>query len=94
MTTNVYHGWQMVDIEVLPTDQVRNYMTVDPVTVDPDVTIVAMARMMLEAHIHRLVVVDELKRPIGVVTSTDILAAVAHGNPRSLEHLETVWPVG
>jgi CBS domain-containing protein len=33
---------------------------------------------MIDAHIHRIVVVDEGQRPIGVVTGTDILAAVAY----------------
>jgi predicted transcriptional regulator len=35
-----------------------------------------LARMMLDAHIHRVIVVDEQNRPVGVVSSTDILAAV------------------
>ena len=34
--------------------------------------------MMLDAHIHHLIVVDERRRPVGIVTSTDILAAVAY----------------
>jgi predicted transcriptional regulator len=33
--------------------------------------------MMMDAHIHRVIVVDSENRPIGVVSSTDILAAVA-----------------
>jgi CBS domain-containing protein len=33
--------------------------------------------MMRDAHIHRVIVVDDRGRPVGVVTSTDILAAVA-----------------
>jgi predicted transcriptional regulator len=31
---------------------------------------------MIDAHIHRVVVVDADERPIGVVASTDVLAAV------------------
>jgi CBS-domain-containing membrane protein len=83
LTTGVFHGWQMVDVEILPNDLVRNHMTTDPVTVAPTTSIVAMAGMMLEAHIHRLIVLDELRHPVGVVTATDILAAVAHSNQRS-----------
>jgi CBS domain-containing protein len=39
---------------------------------------VELARAMLDAHIHRVIVVDELQRPIGIVSTTDILAAVAN----------------
>ena len=37
-----------------------------------------LARMMLDAHIHRVIVVDRNGKPIGLVSSTDILAVVAH----------------
>jgi len=30
-------------------------------------------------HTHHLVVVDEEQRPIGIVSSTDVLAAVVYG---------------
>jgi predicted transcriptional regulator len=36
-----------------------------------------LARMMIDAHIHRLIVVDDAGRPAGVVSSTDLLAALA-----------------
>ncbi len=36
--------------------------------------------MMIDAHIHRVIVVDKDERPIGIVSSTDILAAVAHAD--------------
>ena len=32
---------------------------------------------MSGAHIHRLIVVDEDRRPIGIVSSSDVLTAVA-----------------
>jgi CBS domain-containing protein len=69
--------WQVIDLEFLPNDEVRWHMTADPVTVAPDTPMAQLARMMLDAHIHRLVVVDAKRHPIGIVTSTDILAAVA-----------------
>ena len=34
--------------------------------------------MMIDAHIHRVIVVDEDRIPVGVVSSTDILAALAY----------------
>jgi len=36
-----------------------------------------LANMMIDAHIHRVIVVDSNERPIGIVSTTDILAAVA-----------------
>ena len=70
-------AWQVVDIDDLPNDRVRSYMTTDPVTVAPGTPIGILAHMMIDAHIHRLIVVDEQDRPIGIVSSTDILAVVA-----------------
>jgi CBS-domain-containing membrane protein len=32
---------------------------------------------MLDAHIHRIIIVDEGGQPVGIVSSTDVLAAVA-----------------
>ncbi len=70
--------WEIVNLEKLPDDEVRDYMTADPVTVEPDTAIRALARMMVDAHIHRVIVVDEERRPVGVVSSTDLLGALAH----------------
>jgi hypothetical protein len=74
----VCSDWQVVDFEELPTIEVRQYMTPDPVTVPPATGIGELARRMLDAHIHRVIVVDREGRPVGVVSSTDILAAVAY----------------
>jgi CBS domain-containing protein len=70
--------WQVVDVEKLPTDEVQRFMTPDPVTARPDTSIRVLARMMIDAHIHRIIVLDEGRRPIGVVSSTDVLAALAY----------------
>jgi len=70
--------WQMVDVEKLPTDEVRNYMTADPATVGLDTPIRKLALRMIDAHVHRLIVVDHQHRPVGIVTTTDVLAAVAY----------------
>jgi len=52
-------------------------MTRDPVTAPRETRIQQLARTMLDAHIHRVVIVDEGERPVGIVSSTDVLAAVA-----------------
>jgi CBS-domain-containing membrane protein len=72
-----HSAWEIGNIDQVPTDEVDQYMTPDPVTVPPETSLVAIAWMMTDAHIHRVIVVDAQGRPIGVVSSTDILAAVA-----------------
>jgi predicted transcriptional regulator len=37
-----------------------------------------MARQMIDAHIHRTIVVHGNQKSIGIVSSTDLLAAVAY----------------
>jgi CBS domain-containing protein len=74
---NIYSASQLIDPEELPADQVSAFMTLDPVTARPAARITELAGKMVDAHIHRIVVVDDENRPIGIVSSTDILAAVA-----------------
>jgi CBS domain-containing protein len=50
----------------------------DPVTVPPTKPVRELARMMIDGHIHRIIVVDEQCRPVGMVSSTDILAVMAN----------------
>jgi len=77
-----HSAWQVVDVGDLPLDEVGTHMTADPVTVSPGTSIADLALEMVEAHIHRLIVVDPRRRPIGVVSSTDILTAVAYADAR------------
>jgi len=70
--------WQMIEIEDVPADEACTCMTSDLVTVAPETPITELARRMLDAHIHRIIVVDAQDRPIGIISSTDILAAVAY----------------
>jgi CBS domain-containing protein len=74
----VIADWQVVDVDGLPADEARRFMTPNPVTARPATSIRALARMMIDAHTHRVIVVDEEHRPVGVVSSTDLLAAVAY----------------
>ncbi len=73
----VCSDWQMVDLEAMPADEVRRFMTTDLVAALPGTAIGDLAQRMLDAHIHRIIVTDAEGRPVGVVSSTDILAAVA-----------------
>ena len=61
----VCSDWQLVELEILPKDAVRWYMTPDPVTATPATPITELARRMRDAHIHRVIVVDEDRRPLG-----------------------------
>jgi CBS domain-containing protein len=70
-------AWQIVSAEGFPEESVYQSMTHDPVTVAPTTPLGELARMMLDAHIHRLIVVDEDGQPVGVISTTDILAVLA-----------------
>jgi len=72
--------WHICDPSTLPDDAVRNYMTRDVVLVAPTTTIGTLARLMIDAHIHRVIVTDHKGRPAGIVSSTDVLAAVARAD--------------
>jgi CBS domain-containing protein len=79
----VMGDWQVVETEQLPTSSVAGWMTPDPVTVAAQTTLCTLARKLIDAHVHRLVVVDIDGKPIGIVSSTDILAAVAYADEKS-----------
>ena len=72
--------WQILEEKTFPETSVRSLMTKDPVTATPATKIGTLAQTMLDAHIHRVIVVDNRQRPIGIVSSTDILAAVARAD--------------
>jgi CBS domain-containing protein len=68
---------ELIDLVDAPDAEVDNYMTAQPVMVTPLTPIGDLAQMMIDAHIHRVLVVVDQAQPRGIVTSTDILAAVA-----------------
>ena len=68
---------EVIDITEYPDSEVRRYMTAQPVTVAPAAPVGELAQKMVDAHIHRVLVVVDRNRPQGIVTSTDVLAAVA-----------------
>lgn len=75
--SGVVSDWQQVT-EKLPLGTVRRYMTADVVSAAPQTPLPELARMMIDAHIHRVIVVDAERKPVGVVSSTDLLAAMAY----------------
>jgi CBS domain-containing protein len=68
------------ELEEFASEAVTACMTRDVVTVRTSTPIGRLARLMLDAHIHRVIVVDENDRPVGIVSSTDVLAAVAYAD--------------
>lgn len=68
------------DAEVIPEPLVcvDDFMSVDPVTVTPDDTLPKVARLMFENRIHRVVVVDKERFPVGIITTLDLLGAFPH----------------
>jgi len=70
-------AWQMPDPVAVPDEEVSHHMTTDVVTAHSYTPIGELAQRMLDADIHRIIVLDAKGRPAGVVTGTDILAAVA-----------------
>lgn len=52
---------------------VEDFMTEDPLMVPASLSAIAAARLMFERRIHRLIVADDDRFPIGIVTSLDLL---------------------
>jgi CBS domain-containing protein len=79
---SAHSSWQMFETEDLPVNLVRRHMTANPVTVPPEMPIGELVQKMVDAHIHRVIVVDEENKPLGIISSTDVLAAVANAAAR------------
>ncbi len=74
---------EVVDIEEKPDMEISHYMTVRPITANPRTSLGEMAQQMVDAHIHRILVVVEDEQPLGIVTTTDILAAISQAARKS-----------
>lgn len=59
--------------------RVGEVMSSPPVTIDGEVSLVEAARLMNDERLHRLVAVDEIGRPIGVISAMDFVALYAEG---------------
>jgi CBS domain-containing protein len=73
--------WQTVTATSPPRDDVRHTMTPWPVTAGPDTPVPELAHQMLTHVVHQIVVVDPDGRPVGILSVTDILRAVAGIDP-------------
>lgn len=62
--------------------RVRDLMSGEPITAQPDWPLVQAVRTMIDNRVNRLPVVDRHCRPLGVLTRHDVLRAVAaRGRP-------------
>jgi CBS domain-containing protein len=77
----VCSDWQLI-AQRLPEDTVSRYMTADVVAAAPGARVGELARRMVDAGVHRVVIVDGDGRPVGLVSSMDVLSAVAQGHAR------------
>lgn len=68
------------DEQRAPEDQVfvEDIMTEDPVSVGPDTPVAGVAKLMCDGRLHRIVVVDDERFPVGIVTNLDLLRVLAH----------------
>jgi CBS-domain-containing membrane protein len=71
-----FSDWQQVSGGV-PAKAVWRFMTADVPTVGAEAPLSALARTMIEAHVHTLIVLNEQHWPIGTVSCLDVLAALA-----------------
>ena len=69
--------WQMVPFEQLPADDVGHYMTTGAITADLGMPITELARVMLDSCVQRVIIVDATRHPVGVVSVTDLVTAIA-----------------
>jgi CBS domain-containing protein len=85
LTTCVWCDWQVVDAEPTRRDEVGRHMTRDPLLVTPDTRLADIAKILLDPSRRPVVVADEERRPLGVVSSRDVLAALASADRRREE---------
>jgi len=52
---------------------VRDMMSPEVLTAAPDEPVAGLARRMADHHVHRLVVINEKRHVVGIVTSIDVL---------------------
>jgi CBS domain-containing protein len=64
--------------EILSQDSVKAHMSPRVQTIHEHRSIVDAGRIMCQEHIHRLVVVDRQGKPVGIITSLDLVSALVN----------------
>lgn len=60
-----------------PLVTVDDFMTTEPITASPSTPINEIAQRMVSARVHRVIIVDREHIPVGIVTSLDLVKALA-----------------
>jgi CBS-domain-containing membrane protein len=63
-------------IEAIDDFDITRYMSAAVQTIRDDAALIETARVMCAAHVHRLPVLDKLGKPIGIVSSLDLVSAM------------------
>ena len=63
-------------IEAIAEDRVNEHMSPAVQTINETASLVNAARVLCREHIHRLIIIDQDERPLGVVSSLDLVAAM------------------
>jgi CBS domain-containing protein len=70
------------ELEPIMKDTVSRHMTRDIVSVTEDVPLKVVIRQMVDAHIHRVLVLDSGRHLKGIITTMDILASALRAERR------------
>jgi CBS-domain-containing membrane protein len=73
--------WQVADVDALPGDAVSRYLTRGAITVPSQTPIAELAALMCDARVHRVLIADGRGTVVGIVSSLDVLRAVADEAP-------------
>ncbi len=79
--------------ETFGSERVSEQMTESVATIGPEIPLTEAAGMMLRNRVHRLPVVDDKERLLGILSTTDIVAAVAAGLAKKA-HSHHCQPIG
>jgi CBS-domain-containing membrane protein len=85
--SEVFAEWQMDDVEALPGEEVSRYVTRGAITAAAQTPVGELASLMSDARVHRVLITDGRGRIIGIVSSLDVLRALA------AEAAQPAWPV-
>ncbi len=73
---STHHPEGLYSIDEMGHDLVRRRMSSAVQTINENTPLLTAARCLCNEHIHRLVVVDKQARPVGVLTSLDLVATL------------------
>jgi CBS domain-containing membrane protein len=80
--TSATTDWQVMAPGTGRTDEVRWYLTADPAVVTPDASLPEVVRLILDTRTC-CVVVNEQRRPVGMISGADLLAANYRALPKA-----------